>query len=166
MSLIQYDVDIAQNFSAESLFALSNNAESILGYSPISMANRNFIRDNMGYKPLRKSILKVYGIDIKRLLKTYYNSKLDTLWPATNNVAMARSTLSDFVRWFTPVAIDMGNQKASGHAFERAIKIYSVLTGRKNIYNNKILQHFQMNSHQTQDFQRSDEEILNLTKGN
>ena len=45
---------------------------------------------------------------------------------------------------------NMGNLKYSGHAFERAIKIFSILNNIDNLYANDILIHYQLDSHKTQ----------------
>lgn len=86
--------------------------------------------------------------------KIYNKLANDKKWPTTNDVAMHRQTLEDFVRWFTPLAMSMGNEKPVGHAFGRAIKRYSILSGRGNSYLGDVLSHFQMNSHETQDFKK------------
>ena len=154
VALLQYDVSISEDFITKSQAALDSNRDAIVGYVPLDMSDRNFIRDNMGYKPLEIACRKVYGIEIGPLLKTHIKLAHDKNWPSTNNVAMHRHTLEDFVRWFTPLAMSMGNEKPVGHAFERAIKLYSILSGRGNLYLCDVLSHFQMNSHETQDFKK------------
>jgi hypothetical protein len=156
VSLIQYDVVISPDFCSGTASMMAEHPQGILGYSPVPMKSRDFVRDNMGYAPLRAAVKQVYGLDIKPLLRMYQRNSTDKEWPATNNVAMSRETLRDFVRWFTPLALAMGNHKPVGHAFERAIKVYSILSGRKNTYAPELLRHYQLNSHQTQDFVRDD----------
>jgi hypothetical protein len=118
------------------------------------MTNRNFIRENMGYGPLKPAYSAVYGIEIGPLLKSHIRLSGDKMWPTTNNVAVFCETLEDFIRWFTPLAMHIGNEKSVGHAFERAIKLYCILSGWGNSYDNDVLSHFQMNSHETQDFRK------------
>lgn len=154
VALLQYDVSVSDDFIEESLAALNSNRDAIVGYVPLDMGDRNFIRQNMGYKPLELACREIYGIEIGRLLKAHIKLANDKKWPTTNNVAMHRQTLEDFVRWFTPLAMSMGNEKPVGHAFERAIKLYSILSGRGNSYLCDVLSHFQMNSHETQDFKK------------
>ena len=154
VSLLQYDVSISEDFTEKSLTALDSNRDAIVGYVPLEMGDRNFIRDNMGFKPLEIACKNIYGIEISPLLKSHIKLAHDKKWPTTNNVAMHRHTLEDFVRWFTPLAMSMGNEKSAGHAFERAIKLYSILSGRSNVYLGDVLSHFQMNSHETQDFKK------------
>ena len=160
--LLQYDVNISKDFGYQSYKLLIESPNSILGYAPVKMKNRNFTYDNMGYKPLFESIKSVYGLNIKKIFKDNIKLADDKNWPSTNNVAMHRDTLKDFVRWFTPVAFHMGNKKPVGHAFERAIKLYSILSGRQNIYAPDLLKHFQLNSHKTQDFITDNKQIQNL----
>ena len=137
-----------------------------MGYAPVAMKDRNFIRDNMGYEPLKTACSAVYGIEIGPLLKSHMKLSGDKMWPTTNNVAMSRETLEDFVRWFTPLPMYMGNEKPVGHAFERAIKLYSILSGRGNCYVNDVLSHFQMNSHETQNFRKDTSRLSRLLARN
>lgn len=130
------------------------------------MKNRNFICDNLGYPPLLNSCKAVYGIDIGQLLRANIKYANDKLWPATNNVAMHRDTLKDFVRWFTPIAMHIGNHKHVGHSFERAIKLFCILTGRQNIYDPNLLKHFQLNSHGTQNFTKDASYFRNILARN
>ncbi|MFU1477591.1 hypothetical protein ACM25N_07745 [Roseovarius sp. C7] len=166
LALIQYDVSIAPNFVEKSIACLQNAPQTVLGYVPLSMNDRNFIRDNMGSEPLNEACRVVYGVDIHRLLKSHISLSEDKLWPTTNNVAMHRETLKDFVRWFTPLAMHMGNQKPAGHAFERAIKLYSILSGRANSYVDDVLSHYQLNSHETQDFKKDTGRLSQLLARN
>lgn len=166
VSLIQYDVSISSNFSQLSGSLLREHPAAVLGYVPLEMKNRNFIRQNMGYAPLKKACREVYGIDIDPILKSHVNWAVDKLWPTTNNVAMHYDTLKDFVRWFTPLALFMGNEKPVGHAFERAIKLFCILAGRRNIYAPSLLSHYQLNSHETQDFQKDNVKLHKLLSRN
>lgn len=150
--LLQYDVILSDGFAQATTQAFDAAPEGVIGYSPFPLSNRNFIRDNMGAKPLFDACHKVYGIDAKSVFKTYIRAGLDQNWPATNNVAMSKEALADFVRWFAPLGREMGNIKPAGHAFERAIKLFCILTGRQNLYLPEVLSHFQLNSHETQDY--------------
>jgi len=164
--LIQYDVNLSPDFLSQSSELLEASPNSVLGYAPVAMKDRNFIRDNMGYAPLLEACKAVYGIDIGPLLKGNIKYADDKFWPATNNVAMRYDTLKDFVRWFTPIAMHMGNHKPVGHAFERAIKLYCILTGHPNIYAPDLLSHFQLNSHGTQDFSKDTNHLRKLLARN
>ena len=166
LALIQYDVSISQDFVNKSIDALSRAPMTVMGYAPMAMTDRNFIRDNMGYGPLKLACSAVYGIEIGSLLKSHVKLTGDKMWPTTNNVAMSRETLGDFVRWFTPLAMHMGNEKPVGHAFERAIKLYCILSGRGNTYVSDVLSHFQMNSHETQDFKKDTSRLSRLLARN
>lgn len=150
--LLQYDVILSDSFARDTAGVFATRPEAVIGYSPVRLKDRNFIRDNMGAKPLFDACRDVYGLDAKAILKAYIAAGLDDLWPATNNVAMSHEALSDFVRWFTPLARRMGNVKPAGHAFERAIKLHSILSGRGNAYLPGVLEHYQLNSHETQDY--------------
>ncbi len=165
VSLIQYDTSISDNFFTDTIEKMNQNPHSILGYAPHLMKDRNFIKDNMGFRPLRASIKKIYNVDIIELIKSD-NWKKDKYWPSTNNICLRNDILSDFVSWFTPVAIEIGNIIPAGHAFERAIKFYCLIKNIDNVYAPNILEHFQLNSHETQNFNRSLSDYSNLLANN
>ena len=64
-------------------------------------------------------------------------------------------------RWFIMfideraiINLNFDNQKPIGHAFERALILRSILLDRENIYLGNVLNHFQINSHETKDFKK------------
>lgn len=165
ISLIQYDTSVSENFFTDTIEKMKQKPHSILGYVPHLMRDRNFIKDNMGFKPLRDSIKYVYNLDIMSL-KNSANWKKDKYWPSTNNICLSSEILSDFVSWFTPVAIEIGNVMPAGHAFERAIKFYCLINNIENIYARDTLRHFQLNSHQTQNFNREMSDYSHILTNN
>ena len=104
----------------------------------------------MGAEPLNKSLTNVYNLNIYNVVDEHVNKTSDTLWPSSNNIATTKSILEKFIYWFEPVAHEMGNFKHSGHSFERAIKIFSIINNIDNPYLDNVLKHYQLDSHKTQ----------------
>lgn len=151
ISLIQYDTDIRDDFESLTLKKLSSNENIIFGYVPYSIDSFDFL-GNRDFKDLLcNSVKKIYEIDILDLIKKYRNdNEDDTLWPSSNNLAMSRINLERLISWCEPIILDMGNQKYSGHAIERSVKIFSIIHNIKNEYILDVLIHHQLDSHNTQ----------------
>jgi hypothetical protein len=150
ISLIQYDTDITPTFEDETIKSLNENLNSILGYAPYPIAFCDFLKCNMGTEPLNISLTNVYNLNLYDVVDEHVKTTSDTLWPSTNNIATTKLILEKLVHWFEPIVHDMGNFKYSGHSFERAIKIFSIVNKINNPYLDSVLTHYQLDSHKTQ----------------
>jgi hypothetical protein len=138
ISLIQYDVSLNEIFLNETLRASEQELPFIIGYKSDKMRSPDFIRKNMGWEPLRKAVKATHGYDpLWPILKAIWLGK-DKNWPCTNNICVSYDTLADFVNWFYPVALEIGNIPAVGHSFERSIKLYALDRQIKTTYLNGI----------------------------
>lgn len=150
VSLIQYDTDIKNSFEIETINNLNSTPNSIIGYVPYPMAYCDFLDCCKGTELLDNSLTNVYNLKVYDVVDEHIRKTSDTLWPSSNNIATTKSILEKLVNWFEPMVYDMGNLKYSGHAFERVIKIFSIINNIENSYVNDVLIHHQMDSHKTQ----------------
>lgn len=150
VSLIQYDTDITTTFEYETIKNLDLNSNSIVGYVPYPISYCDFLNCNMGAELLNNSLINVYNLNVHDVVNEHVKKTSDTLWPSSNNIATTKLILEKLINWFEPMVYNMGNLKYSGHAFERAIKIFSILNNIDNLYANDILIHYQLDSHKTQ----------------
>lgn len=150
VSLIQYDTDITSKFENETIESFNSNLNLILGYVPYPIDYCDFLKCNMGAEPLNKSLINVYNLNVYDVVDKHIEKTSDTLWPSSNNIATTKPILEKLIYWFEPILHDMGNFKHSGHSFERAIKIFSIISDINNTYLNDVLKHYQLDSHKTQ----------------
>jgi hypothetical protein len=150
VSLIQYDTDITPSFESETIKNLNSDLNLIVGYVPYSILSCDFLDCCNGTELLSNSLMNVYNLKVYDVVNEYVVKTSDTLWPSSNNIATTKSTLEKFINWFEPIVYDMGNFKYSSHAFERAIKIFSIVNNIDNSYVNDVLIHYQLDSHKTQ----------------
>jgi hypothetical protein len=150
VSLIQYDTDISPTFENETIESFKLNLNLILGYVSYPIDYCDFLKCNMGAEPLNISLTNVYNLNIYDIVDEHIKKTSDTLWPSSNNIATTKSILEKLIYWFEPVVHNMGNFKYSGHSFERAIKIFSIISDINNLYLDNVLKHYQLDSHKTQ----------------
>jgi len=150
--LIQYDTVLTNDFLKQSLDMICANKDSLIGYVPFDMRNENFLERNIGSEPLYEAIKSKYGYDIYLQTKKYLFSVKNAYWPSSNNILLSKETLDDFVSWFSPLITIVVNYNGAGHAFERSIKFYSIERQVENLYLDNVLEHYQLNSHGTQNF--------------
>lgn len=148
ISILEYDTALEKDFIQKTMEVLNAQPDAIVNYIPWPI-EKDFLK-HPGGKLLNKSIQKVYGIDIKKIVDEYTKKTGDKLWPATSNISLSVQTLSDFVNWFLSISIVLREDKYSGHAVERALKIFSILYNKPVIYINNVLNHFMLDSHCTE----------------
>ena len=129
---------------------MNPSSNLILGYIPYPMSSCDFLDCCKGTGLLINSLLNVYDLNVYDVVNEHIKKTSDTLWPSSNNIATTKSILEKLVYWFEPMVYNMGNSKYSGHAFERVIKIFSIVNNIENSYVNNILIHHQLDSHKTQ----------------
>jgi hypothetical protein len=151
VSLIQYDTDISDDFENVTLSKLSENEDVIFGYVPYLIDSYDFLGNKDITIPLCESVKNIYNINVIDLVRVYKTNNIqDLFWVSSNNVAMSFKNLEKFINWCEPLIYNMGNQKFSGHAMERSIKIFCILHDIKNDYILEKLKHYQLDSHNTQ----------------
>ena len=158
--LIQYDTVLTSDFLARSYSKIVTNPYSIIGYVPFDMKDENFLANNIGAEPLYEAVLDKYNINIYDYFGKHIQSLDVALWPSSNNILLSSNLLKKFVNWFCPLIPIIIKYSGAGHAFERSIKLFSLLEGIENLYLEEVLDHYQLNSHGTQDFQRGRKEKL------
>lgn len=148
VSILEYDTVIGNDFLQKTNSSLCDNPNAIINYVPLPIENN--LLDHAGSRLLRKAIQKVYEIEMDKLIHEYSEKTGDMLWPATSNISLSIETLTDFVDWFVPISNKIKRKKYCGHAFERAVKVFSIIRSHPVIYIRGVLKHQQLDSHRTQ----------------
>jgi len=150
VALIHYDTFINKNFEDKTIELLDKNPDQFLGYIPYSMLSEDFLTSNIGAEPLYDSVNSIYHINIYNLINNYIKKTNDTFWQSSDHIATSVKTLTNFVEWFEPLINNIVKYNGCGHAFERSIKIFSIINYLSNDYLQGMLEHRQLDSHATQ----------------
>lgn len=146
--LLEYDIDISEQFHNTNLDILNNNDNNIV------IAYETTVTDHyVFYKStpwLEISLKKVHNIDINNFVSLVKNKY--PMWPTTTNILMSMQTLSDFIDWFNPMTEYFYDDPLGSYVHERAFFVFCVMHDIKIVYPKyKILKHKQLCSHNNND---------------
>ena len=146
LNIFEYDT----NFSDKLFKVLSKNGESgydMIRYVPMSTDNFHFINNPNWVDNIFKGIFEVYKIDLRKQIE---NNRLP-VWTTTSNTSFRYSVFKQYMDWFSPLLPYLLNDPNAGHAHERSITFFSYMNKKKIIPTNGLIEHLQMNSHNTQE---------------
>ena len=147
VSLLEYDIDIIQNFHDINL-KLLEKTQSIIAY------NYTLFNHYVFYKStpwLEISLKKVYNINLNNFIDRYKTEYL--YWPTTTNITMSTDILCAFINWYHPMVECFKHDSLGSYVHERAFFIFCVINNIKIIYpKSKTLTHYQLQSHKINDF--------------
>jgi hypothetical protein len=86
------------------------------------------------------------------------------LWSSTSNTTFEKQVFEEYMTWFEPLIDYMKDDTYCGHSFERSISFFYLLKNKKIALTRGLIQHHQLNSHNTQphkvDFDKSFQKLL------
>lgn len=144
--LLQYDTNLTEDFIKKTIDNKKEN--NIISYCNTTIYNENFWY-NDGISIVRK-YLNTKNTKLEKLVFDYILKSDDDKWITTNNICCDISFLDGFVNDVEKILTKNGNYIHIGHSFERIIYIYSILNSFNIIYIDNVLEHYQLNSHKTQ----------------
>ena len=149
VNLFEYDIIISENLpQAQSKFFYEG--WEIVGYIPFPANHSQYIRERKLVDKLFDCIKSVYKIDFEKTLSSLIRTNPNMLWSSTSNITMKSETFNEFMTWFDPLIDFMKEDTYCGHSFERAISFFYLLKNKKIALTRGLVQHLQMNSHETQ----------------
>jgi len=143
VSILEYDVSIAESFTAETLAALSGT-HCIAGYVPFKLSHPMFLHATPWFT---NSLEAVYGVDADGIVRSHLGGGGRDLWTATTNISMRTGDLASFVDWFLPLTVRFRHDPIGAHVHERTIPIFCKLNQIENVYIPGVLKHTQARSH-------------------
>ena len=154
LNLLEYDVNITDNYG----FFLENTLKSrdpkIVGYFPLKMSDYHYVNNPDWVTSLFNGLKSVYNIDMKRYIDNIMvNAKsqnVDLYWSPTNNVCLLKSYFYKYMTWIEPIIPFMQNDVYAGHNQERAMSLFSLLTNTPVHFCAGDIVHVQADSHKTQ----------------
>jgi hypothetical protein len=147
INLFEYDI----NFSSDLVSQINNSYDEgydIIGYIPLKVRDFNYIGHLQYVEKIISSLNSVYQINLYDLVLSLDE---DTSVSMTSNHSMKKETFDKYMNWISPMVDEIKLSYFSGHEVERSISIFYLLSKLKyKILEGKI-QHFQFNSHGTQE---------------
>ena len=148
INLFEYDIILDQDFEKIQSEILDSTDVSFMGYQSININDYWYIGDLSCSESLIKSIKKNYDVDYYDLINSLPSEVYVTI---TSNHSFDKKHFNDYMRWMEPMIDDIKNEPMSGHMPERSVSMYYLINKIENVIcNSNILQHYRLDSHQTQ----------------
>lgn len=160
VNLFEYDVILNQHFE-QNITRMIENKIDMIGYVPFSMNNYHFLNNNRWVEHIHSAIKKTYNQDIFAFFKRIIQKNPNSIWSSTSNTTFKKSVFEEYMKWFEPLIPYLKNTETCGHAHERSITFFSYFKNKKQVIVNGLLNHFQMNSHNTQEHKIDLQSYLN-----
>lgn len=163
VNLFEYDIVINENLPQIQSKLIYDDWQMI-GYVPFPATHSQYIRERKLVDKLFLAIKDTYKIDFERSLNNIIKSNPEMLWSSTSNITFNTEVFNQYMTWFEPLIEFMKDDTYCGHSFERSISFFYLLKNKKIALTRGLIQHFQLNSHETQphkvDFEKSFEKLI------
>lgn len=136
--LLEYDVELSQDFHKKNLEAISK--EAVCSYF-IELIDNPVFSDAT---PWLRTFFKKYNINTSKI----YEEKF---WYCTTNFIVRNDILKNFNNWFYEIASMFKDCDLGAYMHERMINVYCILNEINIEYIKNTLKHFQLCSHQKED---------------
>ena len=143
VSVIEYDVDLTEDFYEKNLGAL-NRTNGIIGYKIYTLISPIYFNATPW---LKSSLSQVYNIDIEQFIMNFVMRTKKNSWSSSSNHTMPTEIFLKFVEWFIPLTEIFKNEKLGAHVHERVIKVFAILNEIGTYYIPNVLNHWQDKSH-------------------
>ncbi len=149
VNLFEYDIMLIQNLpQSQSKFFYEN--WDMIGYIPFPANHGQYIGEKKFVNKLFDAIMSTYKINLEKTLLSTIRTNPNMLWSSTSNITMKTEIFNEFMTWFNPLVDYIKDDTYCGHSFERSISFFYLLKNKKIALTKGLIQHLQMNSHETQ----------------
>lgn len=149
-NLFEYDINTTNDIQ-EKISDLFKTGNKIIGYIPLSTHHSNYIDVEKWIIEIKKSIKKNYNIEIESFIKSVIPPKIVSM---TSNHSFHKTIFDSYMNWIEPMIDDIKISQFSGHEVERSISLFYILNEIDFIILENSLEHFQLDSHETQEIER------------
>ena len=154
INLLEYDVNLKEDYSLHLKNILLKHKPKIVGYFPLEMRNYHYIMNPGWVSSVFKGIQSVYKLDMFKIIVDVVNKEntagREPVWATTNNVCFDYSFFDKYMRWVSPLISHMKDDINCGHNQERAVSFFCLLTNTPVYFYQGYLEHVQADSHGTQ----------------
>jgi hypothetical protein len=146
INLFEYDINIVDNFNEIIKNTILDDID-VIGYIPLNVHHYNFIKHKPWCIDLLNSINRIYKTNVDLFVDFL---PVDKVCSVTSNHTFSVKSFESYMNWVAPMVDDIKNSKLSGHQIERSISLFYLLNNKKYKILPDVLDHFQFDSHQTQ----------------
>ena len=144
INLFEYDIILDPSFTSKLNEKLKSNPD-VVGYMPLPTNHPLFLKVENNAGPLVRSITKNYFINPIEEIEKFPVKNVSL----TFNQTLKVSLFEEFMEWMAPIIEDVKEERMAGHFPERALPFYYTIKNYK-LEMLDVLQHFQMDTHDTQ----------------
>jgi hypothetical protein len=162
VNLFEYDVNLINNFSEKNKKLIHNSPDTI-GYFNFPAKHPAFVKEKIYTGDFLNLILERDNVDFLKLVDSYLSKNPNMLWQTTSNSTWKYSVLEKYILWAEKYIDYFENFEYAGHAIERSISIFYYMNKIKAHLTNGLMEHLQLNSHQTDPFLPKDD--IRFTEG-
>lgn len=138
-SFVQYDCYLKDNYGREIRKTLKEYKDCFIGFQPHNLDCNYFISDNYS-KAIKKAILKVYNIDVEKLVEDAILAG-DPFWAGGSTFVCTKKWLNDYINWFEAIKPEIIDDKMAAHNSERGIKLFCLINGVHDVYLPQVMEH-------------------------
>ena len=164
INLLEYDVNLKDNYGFFLKNMLKASDPKIVGYFPLQMSNYHYITNQDWVSSIFNGLLDAYNLDMKAYMNNLMNDakskNVELYWPTTNNVCLLTSYFEKYMNWLEPIIPYMMVDQYAGHNQERALSFFSLLTNVPVYFYVGDIEHVQADSHKTQGHEVTKEVVL------
>lgn len=151
INLFEYDLNLCENFYSKNK-QLIYKLPPAIAYFNLPAKHPLFIKEKVYTGNFIKLIKERENIDVEELVEKYINKNPNILWQTTSNSTWSFDTLKSYILWAEKYIDYFENFEYAGHAIERSISIFYYINKINTHFTNGLMQHLQLNSHQTDPF--------------
>jgi hypothetical protein len=161
--LLEYDTIISDDIESRSITMIHQKESNIgvWGHFPYHMNSYHFIQNPEWIESLDIAMKQVYNTSIQDLVQN--SNKILDRWMGTSNILFKIEEMKAFVEWYKPLAELVYQDPKAGHGLERALTFFCLHQNKPYHFIENALQHYQLNSHGTQqagDYEENVKKIL------
>ena len=150
INFLEYDTIINETVF-QKIPKIIENGVDMIRFLPRPCNEHHFIDDPRWVSEMLKSISRIYRRDMYSDIKEMLKSNPNMIWTSTSNTIFKKGCFEQYMNWFLPLLPDILESKTAGHQHERSMTIFNYMFAKKLAIIPDLIEHFQLDSHETQD---------------
>lgn len=149
VNLFEYDLITHENLG-QIISKFVYEDAPMVGYIPFPCSNFHFIDNKDWVGEFFDAVKQVYNLDLEKTIRFYMRGNPNMMWSSTSNSTMSYDYFNSYMMWFIPISELIKSSRTAGHAHERSISFYYIVSKINVMLTQGLIKHYQMDSHGTQ----------------